>query len=409
MSLLLPVVLPINEDEQKQATASLEVSSSPLLPCWKEHLVAVAKHYEGKHITAAQRAFLQDKSQYRLLRYEWDGNGRATYASTFADVRLSRVCQMMDKAYHWMRNHAPDVWCQPSCLYFWVSDRVPWEAPADFPFFVQAAPSDTPYFLFPETTFENFTIHGRGDCDWDQAKIAMQQQMQQSQQPSLLQNKEEVVYFRGAETGNSRNGLRRFLFAQKFPDAIRILPTTSSWNRVPDKEAISMASASSAAISNTFESPSEWSRYRYLLNLAGNLEWSNREKFLFLSRSAVVHVDTTILNDDYGAGCKDTPYRTFLDFFVRPGRDYINVPLELHRLRHDRQYRDITPPLLLAENKRRMEHLVQQLHELVRSDPAKYQQMAEQGYQTVSAITNNTINAYLTDLIRTYNSLPFFK
>jgi len=188
-------------------------------------------------------------------------------------------------------------------LFFWVSDRVPWELGElmdKYPFYVYAKPKDINNIIFPDNTFECITLKKKyeGECfDWDTIK-SMFAKINKSYMEKL-----NLVYFKGTATTKTIHRIREIL--EKYSrNKKHFTIFLDGWKK--------------------YEPITEIAKYRYLLNLPGHYPWSNRFKYLFLTQSVIfnINVFTKAITED---GWNEEEYLSFMDLIMEPDVDYFDL------------------------------------------------------------------------------------
>jgi len=366
-----------------------------------EYLKKNTDFYEAQSPSDETLAKANDYETYhQIVKYVWDGEELTmVYNETVfvekIDNRAKYIFTMLQKTFAWIKTEDPEFYSEKLVLYFWISDRVPWEFFAKdekgcdqstFPFMVVAAPMIYHLYMFPETTFECMTLdvkYSDSCLDWDQTKTEIAMHVVD---PAKKENR---LYFKGANTGRYRSKLRAILFKhfQKQPQKRVTLEETRSG----------------------YEPIYNWSKFAYLVDLPGHYEWSNRFKYLFLCKSVVIHVDLTII--DTRGTYTEPPFRSFVDFFIKPDRDYINIPMKLYNY----NYLTVEGKGAMSKeqarfNTKAFSRLIVKLIEISNTPPDQYSKVRDSGYNAVKGITNDTIYRYIYDMMRSYKKLnPIFK
>ena len=163
-----------------------------------------------------------------------------------------------------------------------------------FPFWVLAAPRNSNFIIFPETSIQCLDInkkYGSNCNNWDQVSKICKSKI------VPFNKKLNNVYFKGTNTTKNNSNIREYL---NINAPKNIIVNIDAWNN--------------------YETPCSWSKYKFLLNLPGNYTWSNRLKYLFLLKSLVINVETYIVGDSF----KDEPYISFIDLLIDKN-DYIPI------------------------------------------------------------------------------------
>jgi hypothetical protein len=133
----------------------------------------------------------------------------------------------------------------------------------------------------------------------------------------------------------------------------------------------------------------EFAKYKYLLNLPGHYPWSNRMKYLFMSKSLVINVSVITKGSDY----IDEPFETISDYIFKPSVDYLDinmtyfVPKNRHALN--------TPVEQVTENNRVYNDILSAVD--VSADT--YTKITNSAYDKANALNLDHIYKYMYHLI----------
>jgi hypothetical protein len=136
------------------------------------------------------------------------------------------------------------------------------------------------------------------------------------------------------------------------------------------------------------------------LDLPGNAITTRRFKTLFLCDSVVIRVSMIEKRED---GTVSGPSIQFLDLFMEPNREYINVtvsakyeePPDTERYGEDKE----------NYNFHQYTRLVEKLEKIVEENPRKYNEMKKKGTAVIKSITNELIYKYIRRLMFAYRSI----
>ncbi len=245
-------------------------------------------------------------------------------------------------------------------LFLFVSDIYAY-FDQELPLFVLAKPKNKKGILIPDNTFDSHPNVSRVNEDWETTKEKCIDNI------VPYDKKKDVLFFIGGNTDVNRQNIRSNL--KKLSDGESVNGITVSKNKLP--------------LQIEFQHNrdlSEFSQFKYLLNLPGNQPWSYRFKYLFLSKSLVVNVDVRqrFKDSEY---VNDT-WINFFDTIFEPNLDYIN--LVYHWFDFNEEF-----------NKLEFEKLIDNLeltYKFYDSNPSQYKSMAESGFNKVSYITEDLIN-----------------
>ena len=250
-----------------------------------------------------------------------------------------------------------------SYLFLWFTDRPPLESyglfPDVFPYLSFAFPKNFDYLIpFPDISFECFHYDQkyRGRCyNWDEVKSRII--------TSRQEHKQDLAYFKGTKTGikvgNFREVLQKEATRTKAPVSILL----DGWKQ--------------------FESLSEMNKYSVLLNLPGHYVWSNRFKYLFLSKGSLVVDIRPVMKRTNGP--PDDPVISFIDLFVKKNKHYISFRPQLDKKNEHEIQREATK-------------IIDKITTIV-SEHNKYFNISENGFNKVSRITNKSVYHYIYDVI----------
>lgn len=184
-------------------------------------------------------------------------------------------------------------------LIFWWLDRAPWEIKrVDFPLFTESKFVGDKFILIPDATFDTLSLQSKYGVDkaynWDELKNKIIRY-----EPKKQLND---IYFKGTDTGMKRNKLRHFM--QKYQNG-KVVVKLDTWQK--------------------YEPLYAWKEHGALLNLPGHYDWSNRFKYLFLLNKPIINVDVDLME----AEGIDRKTITYIDYYVKPNVDYINIKVDL--------------------------------------------------------------------------------
>jgi hypothetical protein len=256
-------------------------------------------------------------------------------------------------------------------MYLWVSDSHPYylnNMDKKFPIMTYCTPSNMDYILFPDETFTclyNFST--TNNCDFDYVKKMILD--------NIVSEKDKIdkIYFKGLPTTKHKGKLREDL--EKISK---------------DEESKLIVNLDSA---KNYEPVYTWSRYKYLLNLPGLYPWSNRLKYLFLTKSLVINVDVSTIGKDY----IDGPYMTLTNLLIKPNIDYINIESSFNnKIRTDMHPTKKDLDIQFKENRRVYNQIIKKTDKI---SPQKYREIVESGFKKINSINNETIYLYVYNLI----------
>jgi hypothetical protein len=218
-----------------------------------------------------------------------------------------------------------------------------------------------------------FRYNYKGCLNWDEIKQEMDKWNKQS-----LEQKKKVAYFKGTHTGQRRSKIRTILAENPKRNVVIKL---DAWKR--------------------FEPMTAFCKYQKLLNLPGRYEWSNRLKFLFLTKSIVFNISVKIIG--YHRETKEVDYivekwHSFIDLFVEPNIDYKDYLFTLHVYKgEDEEFlKEIEAKMAVEYN-----NLIDAIEaEANRTPTQEDKEMIQRGFDKVSAITMDTLYDYIESTLR---------
>lgn len=205
-----------------------------------------------------------------------------------------------------------DQWCAdnnlilPDCEFvIYVADTYVWEEVAkDLPWFIMVKPINRPGILIPDNSFISHGMSGDKGINTIKPGQWMWDKIIKKCKTLSYDKKEDMLYFKGANTGTYKFATRDYLSKYKWD-----IPVV-----------IDLSTGREAMIS--------WNKYMGLLNLPGHQPWSYRLKYLYLLKSPIVNVDVLLrYTDTSDKDCGDCLERwvQFFDPLFIPNRDYIQI------------------------------------------------------------------------------------
>jgi hypothetical protein len=293
------------------------------------------------------------------------------------DNRIVQVLSMIQKTLLWAKSvNKPII---QTTLYFWMSDRIPWynEIDTKFPIYVFATPKNKNFILFPDNSFECMTIDEKynGECyDWNQTKAII---INKSNSVKFAE-KTNKIFFKGTSTSSKNTQIRENLFAfSKSSEYLDI--RLDGWY--------------------AYIGMDNFCKYKFLLNLPGNYPWSNRLKYLFLMKSIVINVD--VESEDIKTNIVDQEWISFINIIVKPDTHYINLKFKYYYNNDKNKNKNE------KINYQQSVKIFNQLESIYKSNTEKYNSMIDNGYQTVSELTNDNIYEYIYECMVKNSSLKF--
>lgn len=329
-----------------------------------------------------------------------DGYKLAKTVSEFRDDRVIRNENLINQTIQYAKENNLPI--PATSLHIWVSDRQPWMlggVDKKVPIYVFAAPKNSKFILFPDNSFdclETSAKYSGSGMNWDQIK--------QKFLENPIIDKKDIIYFKGTPTTFKHSRLREQLYLiakngtyctgkeslfkpaeeRKTNNANTALSKDLIKNPKPNEHVLIDLDAW-----NTYIPVWEFAKYKYLLNLPGHYPWSNRMKYLFLTKSLVINVSVTTIGSDY----VDEPFETIIDYIFKPNVDYLDkhttyfVPKHRHSLD--------TPIEQITEN-----NIVFNYITSVRDTPRDlYDKITESAYTKASTLNMTHIYKYIYNLI----------
>ena len=242
-----------------------------------------------------------------------------------------------------------------------VADRFPYELEMNdikYPMFCYATIKNKKYPLLPDNTFLEFSFKkrfGTGE-DWDTSKKTFKENI-------YKKPKSNKLFFRGKDTTNLRTGLRRIVYEEQDKKTMKIELLEGDVKYVPMYK---------------------FSHYKYLFDLPGRYEWSNRFPRLFLCNRLVVK-----LSNDIKQYPDEEEYMAFTDLLMRPNVDYLNYFVTLNELSKRNETR-------LRNNKKILKKELEKINDKIKSlDEKEYKKITKSGNTRINQLTNEHLYLYL--------------
>jgi hypothetical protein len=235
-------------------------------------------------------------------------------------------------------------------MYFGTKDSHNFYEP-ELPIFVLAKPQNEPGLLFPDNTFDN----------WDQDR------------DDILNNckkveKEPIMFFRGANTGEKKHNLRKILSRDKKFTNVKIL---ISKEKVPQY---------------TF------CKYKYLLNLPGTAPWSYRFKYLFLMKSLIVNVALKIKRKNK----TQDKWIQFFDTYFVSGEDYIEA---------NYYWGDSLDRREQMNNYFKLKNNLLKIYKYYENNSEEYEKIVKSGYNKIKKISSEVVYSTIYKIIKKYSKI----
>ena len=206
---------------------------------------------------------------------------------------------LLQKVLEYARQNKIEV---PDCIFYInLGDDYQWRYP-ELPIFVWAKPEDANGIIFPDISFISQAEYNDGKLirvpkSWEDQKKDFSEKCKDIKPKDKI----DKIFFSGTPSSETRKKLQNYSF--KFPAAINIQPEETL----------------------DFVPPTEYCKYKYLLDLPGAQPWSFRTRQLFLADSLVLYISGRA----HGAKFKEGRRITFLLSLFSSPEDYIDLPLIL--------------------------------------------------------------------------------
>jgi hypothetical protein len=256
-------------------------------------------------------------------------------------------------------------------LFLFVSDvYVYWDQ--TLPLFILAKPKNKKGILIPDNTFYSHQNVKKKFENWETTK----EKCLKNTIP--FEEKKNKIFFIGGNTDVGRQNIRNNLY--KLSNGNDVLDIKANKLKLPLQ--IEMAHNRDL---------SEFTQFKYLLNLPGNQPWSYRFKYLFLANSQVINIDVRqkFDNVDYF----NDAWINFFDVIFEPGIDYINIQydwIETNSKFNDYQFVKLIKNLELT-------------YEYYNSNQKEAKKIAESGLNKVLNITDDLISESIFLLVHYYS------
>lgn len=339
-----------------------------------------------------------------------DGYDPVRTVSEFIDERVTRNENLINQTIQYAKRLGLPV--PKTKLHIWVSDRQPWMLSGvdhKVPIYVYAAPLNSKFILFPDNSYdclETSQKYTGSGLNWDQIKLKFNEYHTDSKQEEKQDtpiSKQDVIFFKGTPTTLKHSRLREQLYLNSVNDTLctgkESLFKPSNLRNTNDIDIILRNDIKRGKLSErmvvqldawkSYVPVWEFAKYKYLLNLPGHYPWSNRMKYLFMSKSLVINVSVITKGSDY----IDEPFETISDYIFKPSVDYLDinmtyfVPKNRHALN--------TPVEQVTENNRVYNDILSAVD--VSADI--YTKITNSAYDKANALNLDHIYKYMYHLI----------
>lgn len=301
-------------------------------------------------------------------------NGKLHFNTASTNDRPKYLYNQLENTLKWAKKNKLKI--PDTTLYVWISDRFPFhvEEIAQFPICVFSRPEGLNIPILPDETFYCMTIDKKysANChDWDDMKSIIYNKCKD------IKNREPVMYFKGARTGQYELDLRQKLleYSEKHKGHPPLDIRLDGWIN--------------------YQPIYHMCKYLYLLNLPGHYPWSNRLKYILLMDSVVINVNVELINME--PSYTDRKYISFIDYVV--GQDnYVEIVYKYYRMSiSHRQDKEKVAKLEMYQE-REFENFIKTLNDVyedIRKHPQKYKKMIKKAQELTNKLTNDRIYNYL--------------
>ena len=272
-----------------------------------------------------------------------------------------------------------------TCILIWISDHGIWNKyhSQDYdmllPICTYACQQDERYLLIPDSQFVNLSVHNRyhdGFINWD------------NQIPFFYDQPEEknkMIFFRGADTTRDNHNLRMALY-----------------NKIEQDPGFKQNMIYEILTKQNYEPPWNFLNYRFLLNLPGQYPWSTRQKYNYLSQAFIINVRVATQGDT-----QDKYYNSFIDIFV-PDELCHNIDMKFYYYNPNIKNDPARKAKYNLLNKLQINFVYDQIKKIYNQyknvNPLKNSKVKE-AYRRAKLITNSNIIYYFTQIIERNNTI----
>lgn len=216
-------------------------------------------------------------------------NKKVKYYNLKGDTRKPIFLKLITDTINYAINK--NYYIPDTTFFFHIHDSYAYEY-EHLPFFIMSKPENKKGILVPDNSFQNQLLN-KIKYNWDDIKYIVTDNLIEETK------KQNFIYFRGNNTGNTKHNLRYKLYEEQHN------------NNIPLQIELNEKHLPLYHFSN----------YKYLLNLPGHQPWSYRFKYLFLMKSLVINicVKQNYPNSIESNGC-------WINFFDEIfDKDYVNL------------------------------------------------------------------------------------
>ncbi len=270
--------------------------------------------------------------------------------------RTKAIISLINKSIEYLKKKKMNF--PETTLFIFVSDVYAY-FDQELPLFVLAKPKNKKGILIPDNTFNSHLNVHKISENWETTKIKCIKSI------ILFEKKKDALFFIGGNTDTGRQNIREGFY--KLSNGENVLGLEVDKTKLP----LQIEFAHNRDLS-------EFTRFKYLLNLPGNQPWSYRFKYLFLTKSLVINVDVRQnFNDEFF----NSTWINFFDIIFEPNIDYVNLEYywkEINQAYNDYQFIKLVKDLELT-------------YKYYDDNPKEAINMAKSGYEKVLNITEDLI------------------
>jgi hypothetical protein len=245
-------------------------------------------------------------------------------------------------------------------LFLFVSDVYTyWDQ--SLPLFVIAKPKNKKGILIPDNTFKSHSNVNKISENWETTKEKCIKKI------ISFDKKKDVLFFIGGNTDTGRQNIRENLF--KLSNGETILGNNINKSNL----SLQIEFAHNRDVS-------EFTEFKYLLNLPGNQPWSYRFKYLFLAKSLVINIDVRQKFGD--VDYFNSTWINFFDIIFEPNIDYVN--LEYYWIESNQTYNDYQFVKLIKD--------LELVYSYYKLNPEEAYKVSNSGFDKVLNITEDLIS-----------------
>jgi hypothetical protein len=322
------------------------------------------------------------------------------------DDRLEQLLSLIQKTIDYVVKNNLNV--PDTTLFIWISDRFPYtiENIENFPVYVFARPINVKLPIFPDNTFECLSLDEKysDQCnDWDYLKKLIVNKCQKK-------TKKKQLYFKGTATTLNNSQIREKLeiislvnqqiskygkinnkFIEYIKPKINKIKDKSFYNYILSeyqKKYTNLPVNVNLDAWKNYKPVYKMCDYKYLLNLPGHYQWSNRLKYLFLMKSHIININVKLISTTY----TDEKYISFIDYIVNKN-DYEEIVLKYYRQNQNLTVK--TNELYMKKNSIEFDKFINKLSEIYAKLEKKSNGKINSGFNKINKLTNERIYHYI--------------